>query len=83
MEGRDLRQVVPRRKSKRSNVVERWHLPAWIAAVRGMSNRVVATYLQALLLTGARREEMAALRWSAVDCTWNRLWLKDKMRPEG
>jgi integrase len=48
-----------------------------------MPNRVVSAYLQALLLTGARREEMAALRWSEVDFTWGSLWLKDKVRPEG
>lgn len=83
VEGRDLRKVVPRRKSKRFDVLERGHLPAWFAAVRAMSNRVVSAYLQALLLTGARREEMAALRWSEVDFTWGSLWLKDKVRPEG
>ena len=83
VEGRDLRKVVPRRNSKRFDVLERGHLPAWFAAVRAMPNRVVSAYLQALLLTGARREEMAALRWSEVDFTWGSLWLKDKVRPEG
>ena len=75
--------MLPRRKSKRFDVLERGHLPAWFAAVRAMPNRVVSAYLQALLITGARREEMAALRWSEVDFNWSSVWVKDKVRPEG
>ena len=38
-----------------------------------------SAYLQALLLTGARREELAALSWSDVDFQWNSLTIKDKV----
>ena len=34
-------------------------------------------------LTGARREEMAALRWQDVDFRWSSLWVKDKVAEEG
>jgi len=74
---------VPSRKSKRFDVLQRAHLPAWFAAVRGLSNPVISAYLQGLLLTGARREELAALRWQDVDFQWGSLWVKDKVAEEG
>ena len=37
-------------------------------------------YLQALILTGARREEMAQLRWEDVDR--HAIWVKDKVKEE-
>jgi integrase len=83
VESRDLRRMLPKRKSKRFDVLERGHMRAWFAAVRAMPNKVVSVYLQALVLTGARRQEMASLRWSDVDFAWGNIWLKDKVRAEG
>lgn len=83
VESTDLRQEVPKRKAKRFDVLEKSQLPAWFAAVRGLSNPTCSAYLQALLLTGARREEMAALRWQDVDFQWSSLWVKDKVAEEG
>ena len=54
-------------------------LPAWFAAARQIANPVISAYLQALLLTGARREELANLKWSDVDFQWNSLKLNDKV----
>jgi len=83
VESRDVRAEVPSRKSKRFDTLERAHLPAWFAAVRGLNNPVISAYLQALLLTGARREEMAELRWQDVDFQWGSMWVKDKVAAEG
>jgi integrase len=83
VESKDLRAEVPSRKSKRFDVLERAHMKPWFAAVRGLSNPVISAYLQALVLTGARREEMAALRWQDVDFRWNSMWVKDKVAEEG
>ena len=83
VESKDLRQEVPRRKAKRFDVLEKSQLAPWFTAVRGLSNPTCSAYLQALLLTGARREEMAALRWRDVDFQWNSLWVKDKVVEEG
>jgi integrase len=52
-------------------------------AVRGINNPVISAYLQGLLLTGARREELASLRWDDIDFKWNSLKLKDKVEAEG
>lgn len=82
VENKALRDEVPSRKSKR-DVLEREQLRAWFGAVRGLNNRVASTYLQALILTGARREEMASLRWQDVDLAWGSIWVKDKVVEEG
>src|SRR5438132_9986607 len=37
----------------------------------------------ALPISGARREEMAALRWRDIDFQWGSLWIKDKVVEEG
>lgn len=82
VESKDLRDEIPSRKSKRFDVLQRSHLAAWFAAVRTL-NPVVSAYLQALLLTGARREEMASLTWQDVDFQWRSIWVKDKVHEEG
>jgi integrase len=38
-----------------------------------------SAYLRALLLTGARREELAALTWANVDFQWRKLTIADKV----
>lgn len=83
VESKDLRAEVPSRKSKKFDVLQRAQLPAWFAAVRDLSNPVISAYLQGLLLTGARREELAGLRWSDVDFKWGSIWVKDKVAEEG
>jgi integrase len=83
VENKDLRAEVPSRKSKKFDVLERAQLPAWFAAVRGLSNPVISAYLQGLILTGARREELAGLRWEDVDFKWGSIWVKDKVAEEG
>ncbi|MEX1166361.1 MAG: tyrosine-type recombinase/integrase [Hydrogenophaga sp.] len=44
-----------------------------------LSNRTASVYLRALLLTGARREELAALTWDSVDFQWRKLTIADKV----
>lgn len=83
VEDKDLRAEVPSRKNKRFDVLERAHLVTWFAAVRSLGNPVISAYLQGLLLTGARREELAGLRWSDVDFQWGSIWVKDKVAEEG
>lgn len=83
VENKDLRAEVPSRKNKKFDVLERAQLPAWFTAVRGLGNPVISAYLQGLILTGARREELAGLRWEDVDFQWGSIWVKDKVAEEG
>ncbi|PZN75956.1 MAG: hypothetical protein DM484_17580 [Candidatus Methylumidiphilus alinenensis] len=43
----------------------------------------MSAYLQGLLLTGCRREELAELKWQDVDFRWGSIWVKDKVAEEG
>jgi integrase len=79
IDDRDLRAALPPKKSKRFDVLQRSQLKSWFEHVRALSNPVIATFLQALILTGARRDEMASLRWADVDFKWRSLWVKDKV----
>jgi len=75
------REVLPKTKSK-TDCLQREQLPGWFKEVRKIGNPVIATYLQALLLTGARREEMAGLRWQDVDFQWKSITIRDKVDGE-
>ena len=50
--------------------------------MRKIPNPVISAYLQALLLTGARREELAGLQWQDVDFQWQSLTIRDKVDGE-
>lgn len=63
----------------KNDALQREQLPAWFAAVKQIGNPVISAYLQALLMTGARPNEMTAVRWADVDFQWNNLTIKDKM----
>ena len=64
----------------RADVLQREQLPSWFAHVRQIQNPVISAYLQCLLLTGARREELAELKWDDVNFQWRGLDLKDKIQ---
>jgi integrase len=80
---RIARDHVPKARAKADDCLQREQLPAWFAAVRGLSNPTISAYLQILLLTGARREELAALRWEDVDFQWKSLRIADKVEEAG
>ncbi len=63
----------------RNDYLQREQLGPWFDSVRRIQNPVISAYLQCLLLTGARREELAALRWEEVNTQWRGLDLKDKI----
>lgn len=76
---RKVRDALPRSQTKEGDSLQREQLKAWFNAVRKAANPVASAYLQALLITGARREEMAALCWEDVDFQWRSLRLRDKV----
>jgi len=82
VESKEIRDEVPARKPKEGDSLQREQLPAWFAAVREIGSPVISAYLQGLLLTGARREELAGLTWEAVDFQWRSLRIHDKVTGE-
>ncbi len=65
--------------TRRTDAVEAAQVPGWWGGVEQLSNRTASAYLRALLLTGARREELAALTWANVDFQWRKLTIADKV----
>lgn len=65
--------------TRRTDALEAAQVAGWWAGVAQLPNPTASVYLRALLLTGARREELAALRWDDVDFRWLKLTLPDKV----
>lgn len=65
--------------TRRTDALEAAQVPGWWAGVDQLINRTASVYLRALLLTGARREEMAGLKWSDINFQWPRLTIADKV----
>lgn len=72
------REHLPKKAAK-ADCLQREQLALWFEHVRKIGNPVIAAYLQTALLTGARREEVAGLRWEDVDFQWKALSIKDKV----
>ena len=79
---RNVRKMVPVSASKADDCLQKEQLEGWFAEVKRLSNPVISTYLQVLLLTGARREEIASLSWSYIDFKWSSMCIKDKVEGE-
>lgn len=79
---RNVRKMVPVSASKADDCLQKEQLEGWFAEVKRLSNPVISTYLQVLLLTGARREEIASLIWSDIDFKWSSMRIKDKVEGE-
>lgn len=73
---------LPAKNSKEGDSLQREQLMPWFKAVREMGNPVQSAYLQALLVTGARRRELGALRWADVDFQWLSMTIRDKVEGE-
>lgn len=77
-----VKGILPRSVAK-DDCLQREQLSVWFSAVRDIANPVISAYLQGLLITGARREELAALRWEDVDFRWRSLTMNDKVEGTG
>lgn len=75
------REHLPKPKAK-TDALQREQLRLWFESVRRIQNPTISIYLQGLLLTGPRREELANLRWDDVDFQWNSLTIRDKVEGE-
>ena len=77
-----VRDEMPSKNTKEGDSLQREQLTSWFKAVRELSNPVLSAYLQALLLTGARRRELSALQWHDVDFQWLSMTIRDKVEGE-
>ena len=75
----DVKNKVPSPKIKKDDSLRKAQIKPWFEAVQKISNPVISAYLQGLLLTGARRNELAALKWVDVGFQWKSLTIRDKV----
>ena len=75
------RETAGKAKPK-NDCLQREQLPAWFAHVRQIRNPVISAYLQCLLLTGPRREELGELKWEDVNFQWRGMGMKDKIEDD-
>lgn len=78
LEAKEVKDLVPPAREPKKDALQRQHLAAWFDAVLKLENPVQAAYLQTVLLTGARREEVARLQWGDVDLRWNTIRIDGK-----
>ena len=66
----------------RNDQLESTFLRGWFETVFLLPNRQMSAYLIALLLTGARKEEMAAVKWIDINFKYSRMKIADKMHED-
>lgn len=73
-----VKDNLPKAKAKR-DCLQKEHLPDWFKSIQTLENVIVSAYLQTLLLIGARRRELALLKWSDVNFNFGgSITLRDK-----
>ncbi|GAB4088507.1 integrase arm-type DNA-binding domain-containing protein [Hydrogenophaga soli] len=76
---KDVRRLV-RKQTPKTDALQREHLPGWFEGVQQLNSPMARVYLLALLLTGARANEVAGLRWADVEFKFGgSLTLHDKV----
>lgn len=78
---KSVRENVPKASAK-DDALQREQLRLWFEGVGRVSNEKAAIYLQGMLITGARPNELAGLRWDDVDFQWGSLKIHDKVEGE-
>ncbi|PTQ86103.1 tyrosine-type recombinase/integrase [Nitrosomonas ureae] len=74
-----IKRLVPAPRTKKNDSLRRAQIRPWFEAVKNINNPVISAYLQSLLLTGARRNELASLQWQDVDFKWKSMTIRDKV----
>ncbi|WP_373974954.1 tyrosine-type recombinase/integrase [Chitinibacter sp. SCUT-21] len=72
-------QVLPKPTEKNNQLRERQIKP-WFDAVLKLPNQIIAVYLQVVLLSGRRREEILDLKWTDLDFKWATMTVNDKVQ---
>lgn len=74
-----VKDFTPRSNTKDEDSLQKQQLPSWFTAIRKIDNPVISTYLQGLLLTGARRTEWQLLKWGDIDFAGQKMTIRDKV----
>lgn len=80
MTSRAVVQAVAKTNAKSDDTLRQAQLAGWFAAVHAIPNVAISAYLQTVLLTGRRREEVLNLQWGDVDFKWRTIVIADKVQ---
>ncbi len=75
---RIVKEHLPKGRAK-EDCLQKEQVKPWFEAIRKLQNPVISAYLQGLLITGARRNELAPLKWEDVDFHWRSITIHDKV----
>lgn len=75
----EVKDIVPKSKTKEGDCLQREQLLDWFASVNKISSPIIRAYLQSLLITGARRRELAMVKWDDIDFKWGSMTIRDKV----
>jgi integrase len=79
---KQVKQSVSPTKAKK-DCLQKEQLQNFFKAILELPNPYISAYLLITLLTGARRNEIATLKWKDIDLKWNTLHIADKIDDEG
>jgi integrase len=64
---------------KKKDALQREQLAVWFDSVIKIRNPCMAAYLQIMVLTGARPNEILTMQWEGVNTQWKGLTIRDKI----
>jgi integrase len=73
-----LTKELPPKRAK-NDCLQKEQLKIWFEGVNRIQNKVIKSYLQILLLTGTRRNELAIMKWIDLDLVWHTATIRDKV----
>lgn len=77
-QNKSAREILGKPQTK-DDALQKEQLSAWFSAVQKINNLVISSYLQTILLTGARPTEVSTILWTDVDFQWDSLTIRDKV----
>jgi len=78
LRSRELRLKVQKRQAK-SDCLQREQLADWFKNVIALENPRISAFLQVVLLTGGRPEEIECIKWCDIDFRWGTISIRDKV----
>lgn len=77
-QSKDIKKYLGKAAPK-NDALQREQLSEWFSSAKQIQNPVISAYLQALLLTGSRPNELVTVCWADIDFQWNHITIKDKV----